>query len=114
MFIAINFNGSINKIEENWETPTFFIQDGGHLFTNSMSGAARLPALVFVKLTLLDNVRHNGNGCISVYNKGGDYTICDHMKRRCLAQQKHTTCLKHIVCAPLFTAYVKAHVLFLK
>jgi len=34
LFIAINFNGSINKIEENWETPTFFIQDGGYLFTS--------------------------------------------------------------------------------
>jgi len=46
VFIAINFNGSINTIEENWEKPTFFIQDGGYLFTNSMSGAARLPALM--------------------------------------------------------------------
>jgi len=46
VFIAINFNGSINEIEENWEKPTFFIQDGGYLFTNSMSGAARLPALL--------------------------------------------------------------------
>jgi len=45
VFIAINFNGSINEIEKNWEKPTFFIQDGGYLFTNSMSGAARLPAL---------------------------------------------------------------------
>ena len=45
VFIAINFNISINEIEENWEKPTFFIQDGGYLFTNSMSGAARLPAL---------------------------------------------------------------------
>jgi len=45
VFITINFNGSINKIEENWEKPTFFIQDGGYLFTNKMSGAARLPAL---------------------------------------------------------------------
>jgi len=34
VFITINFNGSINKIEENWENPTFFIQDGGYLFTN--------------------------------------------------------------------------------
>jgi len=45
VFIAIHFKGSINKIEENWEKPTFFIQDGGYLFTNKMSGAARLPAL---------------------------------------------------------------------
>jgi len=28
------FNGSVNKIGENWEKPTFFIQDGGYLFTN--------------------------------------------------------------------------------
>jgi len=41
----MNFNGTINKIEETWEKTTFFIQDGGYLFTNSMSGAARLPAL---------------------------------------------------------------------
>jgi len=34
VFITINCNGSINKIEENWENPTFFIQDGGYLFTN--------------------------------------------------------------------------------
>jgi len=50
VFITINFNGSINKIEENWEKPTFFIQYGGYLFTNSMSGAARLPALLVVFL----------------------------------------------------------------
>jgi len=48
VFITINFYGSINKIEENWEKPTFFIQDGGYLFTNLMSGAARLPALMVV------------------------------------------------------------------
>ena len=34
VFIAIHFNGSINKIKENWEKLTFFIQDGGYLFTN--------------------------------------------------------------------------------
>jgi len=34
VFIAIDVNGSINKIEENWEKPTIFIQDGGYLFTN--------------------------------------------------------------------------------
>jgi len=49
VFITINLNGSINKIEENWEKPTFFIQDGGYLFTNYMSGAARLPAL-FIRI----------------------------------------------------------------
>jgi len=34
VFITIKFNGSINKLEENWEKPTFLIQDGGYLFTN--------------------------------------------------------------------------------
>jgi len=28
------FNGSINKIKEKLGKPTFFIQDGGYLFTN--------------------------------------------------------------------------------
>jgi len=53
VFIAINFNGSNNKIEENWGKPTFFIQDGGYLFTNSMSGAARLPALLYILMNPL-------------------------------------------------------------
>jgi len=50
VFITINFDGSINKIEENWKNPTFFIQDGRYLFTNLMSGAARLPALGSISL----------------------------------------------------------------
>jgi len=54
VFIAINFNGIINKIKENWEKPTFFIQDGGYLFTNSMSGAARLPALGYWTVSVKD------------------------------------------------------------
>ena len=56
MFIAININGSIDKIEENLEQPTFFIQDGGYLLTNEMSGAARLPALIYNALILFARV----------------------------------------------------------
>jgi len=54
VFIAININGSIDKIEENLEKPTFFIQDGGYLLTNEMSGAARLPALLNILRLFLE------------------------------------------------------------
>jgi len=33
------------RLKKTGKKTTFFIQDGGYLFTNSMSGAARLPAL---------------------------------------------------------------------
>jgi len=34
VFIATEFNGSINKIKVKLGKPTLFIQDGGYLFTN--------------------------------------------------------------------------------
>jgi len=34
VFIATNFNGSINMIKEKLGKPTFFIKDGGYLLTN--------------------------------------------------------------------------------
>jgi len=58
VFIATNFKGSINKIKKKLEKSTFFIQDGGYLFTNLMTGAARLPALNVSSLFNVNKFRH--------------------------------------------------------
>jgi len=41
-------------MEENWEKHTFFIQDGGYLFTNKMSGGVAITRPANAQLTFIN------------------------------------------------------------